>query len=307
MIFNHQAPDKASGAARAFGKAGRAPRIAGLAATVAIVALGFAINGHVGAQERAGRQDVAQVTIGEALAYVVQVRGRVADIFGDRILIEDETGRILVEVPAGLDKPADIAVGRTIEVEGRLRGRTIEARRIVLTGPAGPAVAAPAGTPPSGAVPQRGEAGPAHTPAQARPSSADALLDQLARPADAATIRMTLEGIGLRAAGAPVRKNKNTEILARDAAGKAWTASLDRFGRLEEIELEDYDDDNAPSRPNFDDRRVTRIVEEAGYRTRASVERRSDHFEVIALNQQGDLVEVHVDFAGTIYKVEWVR
>ncbi len=293
MNGNHQRP----------GRMAKGSRIAALAASVGIAALVGAMNGYAGAEERSARQDLAQVTIGEALANIVQIRGRVADTFGDRVLIEDATGRILVEIPATAEKPADIAVGQTIEVEGRLRGRTIEARRIVLAGSGVPAAAAPAAR----VGPQPGETAPIPGTSQARSPSADLLLDQLARPADAATVRTTLEAIGLRAAGAPVRKNKHTEILARDAAGKAWTASLDRFGRLEEIELEDYDDDNVPSRPNFDNSGLTRIVEAAGYRARAGIERRSEHFEVIALNQQGDLVEVHVDFAGTIYKVEWIR
>lgn len=284
----------------------RPSRLTGLAASAAVAAIIIATNGYVGAQEGSTRQDVAQVTIGEALANVVQIRGRVADSFGDRILIEDETGRILVEIPAMIDKPAEFVIGQTIEVEGRLRGRTLEARRVVLVGSGGPVATTPAAPVSPGLAPRPGIAGANLAPAQTRSSSAGLLLDQLARPADATTVRMTLEAVGLRPAGAPVRKNKHTEILVRDAVGRAWTASLDRFGRLDEIELEDYDD-NAPSQPRFDQQGLARIVEGAGYRARADADRRSEHFEVIALNQQGDLVEIHVDFAGTIYKVVWIR
>lgn len=275
--------------------------------TAPLLALALLAAGPARAED--GRRiDLAQVSIADALSNTVVVRARIADIFGDRILIEDATGRVLVEIAPTTAKPASLEAGQTVEVEGRLRGRTIEAQRIALAGEEHPA------PPQSPAPPQAAPTPPpaTGTPAEAdsaamRRQAADALLGQLSRPADAATIRATLEAAGLTPAGPPVRRNKTTEILARDAAGKAWSASLDRFGRLEEIELEDYDDDSAPSRPRIDADEVVRIVSRAGYSARARVERRSEHFEVIALNAQGDIVEVHVDFAGTIYKVEWVR
>lgn len=279
---------------------------------VALVVLGSLTALH--AEDAPRRIDLAQVSIADALSNTVVVRARVADVFGDRILIEDATGRVLVEIGATTTKPATLEAGQTVEVEGRLRGRTIEAQRIALAGEerAVPQMPAPQ-TPPPQPQPQAATLPPSASgatpadPAALRRQAADALLTQLSRPADAATIRATLEAAGLTPAGPPVRRNKHTEILARDAAGKAWSASLDRFGRLEEIELEDYDDDSVPSRPRIDTDEVVRIASRAGYSARATVERRPEHFEVIALNAQGDIVEVHVDFAGTIYKVEWVR
>ncbi|CEJ12137.1 hypothetical protein BN1110_02434 [bacterium YEK0313] len=252
-------------------------------ALVSLLAVGSGLAGSAPAQTR-----LAQVTIEQALSNEVQVRGRVAEIFGDRLLVEDATGRILVELAETTDKPSAVAVGQILLIEGRLRGRTIEARRVA------PVAEGAAPEPPAA----EGPAGAARV---------DRLLDALARPADAATIRSTLEAIGLSPAGAPVRRNKHTEIPARDARGQAWSASLDRFGRLEEIELEDYDDDDVPPQPRFDPAELARIVEREGYRTRAAAERRPEHFEVIALNRQGDLVEVHVDFAGVIYKIVWIR
>lgn len=249
------------------------------------------------------RIDLAQVSIADALSNTVVVRARVSDLFGDRILIEDATGRILVELGPSTARPATLEAGQSVEVEGRLRGRTIEARRIALAAPPTPGAVEPSvpDAPAARAVP------PAPVPPSRSDSPADALIAQLTRPADAATIRSTLEAVGLQPAGPPVRKNKHTEIAVRDGSGRAWTASLDRFGRLEEIELDDYDDDNVPSRPRFQPADLASIVAGAGYTPRAEPTRRSEHFEIIALNGQGDLVEVHVDFAGTIYKVEWIR
>lgn len=257
--------------------------------------------GRAAASERI---DLAQVSIADALSNTVVVRARIADVFGDRVLIEDATGRILVELAPSTVRPTVLEAGQSVEVEGRLRGRTIEARRVALTDASGTGAAPSSAADGTAAAPAVQQA-PAAVPRPA--SSADALIAQLSRPADPATIRSTLEAVGLQPAGPPVRKNKHTEIATRDAAGRAWTASLDRFGRLEEIELDDYDDDTVPSRPRFEATEVTRIVARAGYTPRADPTRRSEHFEIIALSGQSDLVEVHVDFAGTIYKVEWIR
>jgi hypothetical protein len=68
---------------------------------------------------------------------------RVSDLFGDRILIEDATGRILVELGASTARPATLEAGQYVEVEGRLRGRTIEARRVALAEPLPPGAVQP--------------------------------------------------------------------------------------------------------------------------------------------------------------------
>ncbi|QCI66893.1 hypothetical protein [Phreatobacter stygius] len=236
------------------------------------------------------RPAFGQVTIEEALAGSVMVRARVADVFGDRILVEDGTGRILVELAAAADRPAAVEAGQILVIEGRLRGRVLEARRVTLAGSEAPGRDAPA----AAAVP-------------AIQPGTDALTEALTRPADIATMRAALEAIGFRTAGSPVRHEKSTEIPVRDARGRAWVASLDRFGRLEEIEIADYDDDNAPDRPSFTVADVGRMVEREGFRPRASAERRSHHFEILVLNSRSELIELHIDFAGLIYKLVWVR
>ncbi|WP_163314007.1 hypothetical protein, partial [Klebsiella aerogenes] len=80
-----------------------------------------------------------------------------------------------------------------------------------------------------------------------------------------AVMRATLEAVGFRTAGNPVRHEKSTEIPVRDAHGKAWVASLDRFGRIEEIEIADYDDDSVPDRPAFAVADVAQRVAREGF------------------------------------------
>lgn len=268
----------------------RLGRFAGASLIALAVAGPFAVSSF--AQTR-----LAQVSIEDALAGGVTIQGRVSDVFDDRVLIEDSSGRVLVETAGATDKPPTFAAGQTLRIEGRLRGRIIEARRIAVIGEGQAADAAPAQpVPPAvAAAPQ---------PPEARP---DPLVQMLMRPVDVETLRASLSAAGLTPAGSPVRHDKHTEIPARDARGRAWVVSLDRFGRIEETEMADYDDDAVPSRPAFAPSEVSAIVEREGFRARAQAERRPEHFEIIATTRNGEMVELHVDFAGQIYKQVWIR
>lgn len=244
---------------------------------------------------------LAQVSIEDALAGGVTVQGRVSDVFDDRVLLEDASGRVLVETAGAADKPTTFVTGQTLRIDGRLRGRIIEARRIAVigegqvAGTASPDASAPPVPPVVAAAPPS---------SQARP---DPLVQMLMRPVDVETLRTSLAAAGLTAAGSPVRHDKHTEIPARDARGRAWVVSLDRFGRIEETEMADYDDDAVPSRPSFAPSEVAALVEREGFKARAQAERRPEHFEIIATTRNGEMVELHVDFAGQIYKQVWIR
>jgi F0F1-type ATP synthase membrane subunit c/vacuolar-type H+-ATPase subunit K len=280
---------------------GRVRRRPGL--TPGVVALGAAL--LAGAALIGAVPGFGQVAIGEALAGGVVVRGRIADVFGDRFLIEDQTGRVLVEA-GGAEKPGTLETGQEVVIEGRLRGRVLEARRITTgtdaSPPAAPAVAggAEARSPAAPSV-----AGPALATPPVEPR-ADALAT-LMRPADAASIRTAIEGAGFSMAGSPVRHDKDTEIPVRDARGRAWVAWLDRFGRLSEVEIVDYDDSRVPDQPSFASSEIGSLVQREGFAPRASAERHRHHFEILAANRRSELVELHVDFAGQIYKQVWVR
>ena len=67
----------------------------------------------------------AQVSIEDALAGGVTVQGRVSDVFDDRVLLEDASGRVLVETAGAADKPTTFVTGQTLRIDGRLRGRII--------------------------------------------------------------------------------------------------------------------------------------------------------------------------------------
>lgn len=96
----------------------------------------------------------------------VAVKGQVAEIFGNKFIIQDQTGRALVETgPAG-DRGQLVAKSETITVQGRFERGFIHAQAIShgdgrndLVGPPGP----PPGGPPAGPL---GWRGPAENPGE---------------------------------------------------------------------------------------------------------------------------------------------
>ena len=88
---------------------------------------------------------------------IVTVRGRVAAIYGDRVLVQDQTGRALVD--AGRDGAASLAVGGPILAQGRFRDGQLRARFLVDASGSAQEVG-----PPSPPPPHRGPGGPPPPP-----------------------------------------------------------------------------------------------------------------------------------------------
>jgi hypothetical protein len=76
---------------------------------------------------------------------VVTVKGKVAEIFGNKFVVQDDTGRALIETgPAGDDGPL-VAVNEAVSVQGRFNHGFLHASYIVhadgkteMLGPPGP-------------------------------------------------------------------------------------------------------------------------------------------------------------------------
>lgn len=74
---------------------------------------------------------------------IVTVKGRVAEIYGDRFIVQDASGRAMVA--AGRDSGGSVAVGQPVTVQGRFDDRQLRASYIVdasgqvaAVGPRGP-------------------------------------------------------------------------------------------------------------------------------------------------------------------------
>ncbi len=78
---------------------------------------------------------------------IVTVRGRVAEVYGDRFVLQDQTGRTMIDAGGGAD--ASPGVGQTIAVQGRFENGQLHASYLI--GQDGKVSAmGPAGGPPHG-------------------------------------------------------------------------------------------------------------------------------------------------------------
>jgi hypothetical protein len=107
--------------------------------------------------------------------------------------------------------------------------------------------------------------------------------------------------------GLPVRKTRHTEVMARMANGRTVFVSFDRFGRIDEIEDAAHDREavvasRALSRSDYLD-----IARRAGFDPLDELEVRLHHVRLLSRNHASELVELHIDRAGYIYRQVWVR
>jgi hypothetical protein len=241
----------------------------------------------------------SQVPIGQLSPDGVTIKGKAVDLFGDKFVLDDGSGRILVQTGPG-GQPLSINSGETVTVTGLPRDKTFDARKIQREN--GDVVfAAPQPPPPPGRGPGL-EPPPPSTLAGVAPPRTDGRFG-----VDRDSVMRVLKDAGIAPLGEPVRHPKHIEINGRNAAGKEVIVSLDRFGRLDEIEDADHDKDRVSERRGFGPAEAERLARDAGFTPRPPVEQRKRHFEILATNSKGETVELHMDFGGTIYKQVWIR
>jgi hypothetical protein len=246
----------------------------------------------------AGSATLAQVAINQIGSDGITIKGKVAELFGDKFILEDGSGRILIQTSPAGPRAIEVKAGETVSVIGIPRDRTFDARQILREN--GEVVFAAPPLPPGMAPPPAAGLAPP-PPGRGRPD------DPRGYPVDRKAVDKVLQDINLTAMGEPVRHPKHVEIPARAADGKLVIVSLDRFGRLDEIEDADHDKERIPESRAIAPADVERIAREAGFTPSEPVERRKHHFEILVTNRTGETMELHVDLGGRIYKQVWVR
>jgi hypothetical protein len=257
---------------------------------------------------------MAQVAIDQIRPEGISIKGAVADIFGDKFVLEDKSGRILVQTGPTGPQAAPVKSGETVTVIGIPGDRTFDARKILRENgdvafdapppphaPAGPGVEPGPRRVIGGSVPPPPGAQPAIPGPRGPAGDTRPIVSQ-----DRENVLRVLKDAGLTAIGEPVRHPKHIEIPARTGAGKNVIVSLDRFGRLDEIEDADRDRERRPAQ-TIGPADAERFAREAGYSIREAPEQRKHHYEILATNAKGEILELHMDFAGNIYKQVWVR
>lgn len=290
----------------------------------------------------------------------MNIEGEVSDVFGNRFVLDDGTGRVLVEAGPERGQEYDIRAGERLTVYGQPDGDGFDAVRIVREDGSEIEVRGADGPPPWA----NAERGPERRPA---PEGGPAGQDEIRQ------ISSMLEAAGLTDIRLDERKGRHYEFETRDADGRqvdvdvffdgqikkidvesdqsATTVDLTSLlpevmraavaergivdlreydvkrnhaevdgydaqgseiemeiaidGRILKVEIDD-DDDRSP-RPSVDEGALRTAVEAGGYEWSGNVERKPRHFEVSAVNPEGETVMLHVDLNGEIYKEQLQR
>jgi hypothetical protein len=191
----------------------------------------------------------AQTPIGQLnTVQGITISGTVAEVFGNKFVIEDASGRILVESGPEWYRKIDVTRGEKISVIGRPDGGSFDAFTIIRADGSRIEV-----RPPNGPAPWSG---------------------------------------GRRAAG-------DTEMRPQALAPNTYRGpSMQWKGK------KGYGPAHVSPSEELPYRDLVAILEKNGYTNIHDADRKKRHYEFDATNRHGERVEVHVDFAGNVYKEE---
>lgn len=225
----------------------------------------------------------AQVPIASLTPGGVTIQGAVTDVFGNRFVLQDQTGRMLVDGGSARHQRLDIRPGERVSVTGRLEENGFRADIIRREDGREIAITRPGGRP---AHPTEDRRGPARHAAAISPEAA-------VRAAEAA---------GYRVQGTPERHPRHYEMVALNPRGERVQVHVDFEGR---VYHEIWDRGRGfGGRP--EEQEARRMAEAAGYRVIGAMEARPRHYEVEAVRADGQRVRLHVHAEG-VRRVEAIR
>ena len=232
-----------------------------------------------------GTPAMAQVPIGSLTPGGVTIQGAVTDVFGNRFVLQDQSGRTLVDGGPAHRQRLDIRPGETLTITGRLEPNGFRAETIRRQDGTVIAIARPGG-PPSDPVRGGERRGPSR---HAEPV-----------PADAAV--RAVEAAGYRVQGSPERHPRHYEVVALNPRGERVNVHVDFEGR---VYRETWDRGRGfGGRP--DEAEARRMAEAAGYRVTGPLEARPRHWEAEALRADGQRVRLHLHADG-LRRIETLR
>jgi hypothetical protein len=241
----------------------------------------------------------AQTAIGDLNASrEITIEGRVTDVFGNKFVLEDDSGRVLVETGPAWWRTTEVSVDENLIVIGEPgASRTFDAFTI-RHGDGRETVIREPNVPPPWAGQQ--------SPEDRADDDNDRRLQRRADADDQLQIDTALtSGIDLKKItedagyvfGYDVdREDNHYEVEAFGPNGVEVELHIDFTGNIRRVEMDD---------PTYDEAGLRRIVETAGYEWRGDIDRKKKHYEVEAVNTRGERVELHVDYSGEIYKEKW--
>jgi hypothetical protein len=118
--------------------------------------------------------------------------------------------------------------------------------------------------------------------------------------------RSVLTGLNLKPTGELTRKKHYSEVEAVTEDGRTVTVSFDRQGRIAEIEDETHEHPERVSGAP-DPQAAVEAARRAGFVNPVVQEHGRRRTTVRARTATGDVVDLHIDRAGWIYRQVWVR
>jgi hypothetical protein len=254
----------------------------------AALAVGLLCGGALPGAWRVAAQSASPVETPAAVQEIVSLEGSVRETFLNRFILDAGGSRLLVE-PSGRAGVFSLTTDEKVTVTGRRMGTLMQAARIVRAN--------------GEVIYDSSSAPPAALESPQATSPPEAVRPQVT----GRSIPDVLAGLGLQPLGEAVRKRHHIEILARMSDGRSVYVSFDLSGRLWEIEDADYDRDRVMQQTQLSQSELFRHATAAGFSPVAVAERKKHHAVVTARNRSGEVVELHIDFAGYIYKQVWPR
>ncbi|WP_427024315.1 hypothetical protein ACP4J4_17710 [Aureimonas ureilytica] len=250
----------------------------------------------------------------------IRLEGRVTDVFGNRFVLEDATGRTLVETGPRGDRAPLVKVGDTVGVEGAFRGGEVHAegltvdggQRIALERPRpdrgpgrdgpgrdgpgrdGPGREGPGGPGRHGPGPHGPDRdGPPPPPHGERADREDrgGWFDFGRVDKDAAA--KALADAGYKDVTLEDAKRHHAEFLATDAGGQRWSVRVDEDNQIDERE---------PYAAPLDEAGVKAAVEKLGYTYVGDYEAHPRHVSAEAKDKAGRDVVMELNFDGSLRK-----
>jgi len=117
----------------------------------------------------------------------------------------------------------------------------------------------------------------------------------------------TLAPLGLTPRGTVYAKKKHREVMATTTEGRAVVVAFDWAGRVKSVTDADHRRGGVAGVALPTNVQVTETVRNAGFDPLGVVDVKRHHVVMRAKNRQGEMLDLHVDFAGTIYKQVWLR
>ncbi len=229
----------------------------------------------------------------------ITLQGRVAERFGDTFILEDATGRTLVETGPRGERSDLVSVGDEVRVEGRFeRGRmhaaalTVgEGERVALErprpdrdGPRGP------GRDRDG---PRGPGGPGGPGGERAHRGEERRGGWFSGGVDEAAAEAALGAAGYTQVVLLDAKKHHAEFTARDAAGASWRVKVDEDNAIRERE---------PYAAPLSEDATRTAVEALGYTWEGGFETRRNHVEADARTPDGRSVRVEIAADGSLRK-----